>query len=81
MPDISGIDPTRGEELGDAPDVKLLEHQKAEALEATPHRISQLGHATLRNAARRTGDDLERLPATVKDARAWLAERFAFHDA
>ncbi len=80
VPDISGIDPTRGTELGDVPDVKLLEHQKLAELEATPHRISQLGQATLRNAARRTGEDLDRVPDTVESARAWLAQRFSFHD-
>ncbi|MFN7150118.1 MAG: hypothetical protein ACK4V6_11635 [Microthrixaceae bacterium] len=48
--------------------------------EPTRGRISQLGHATLRNAARRTGEDLEHLPDTVGDARAWLADRFEFHD-
>lgn len=78
VPDISGIDHTRGEELGDAPDVKLLMHQRAEA---SRQRISQLGHATLRNAARRTGEDLEQLPDTLDEARSWMANRFSFHDA
>ena len=77
LPDISGIDHDRGDAPGDAPDVALLMHQKEAAAR---DRVSQLGHATLRNAARRTGDDLARLPDTAGDARAWLADRFSFHD-
>ena len=76
VPSLAGIDPGRGEDFGDAPDAKLLIAKKKEAAR---HRISQLGAATLRNAARRTGSDLDALPTTVEDARAWLGQRFDFH--
>lgn len=77
LPSIAEIDPTRGEDFGDAPDAKLL---LAKRRAASRERISQLGEATLRNAARRTGDDLDRLPGELHQARAWLSERFAFHE-
>jgi phospholipase C len=76
VPSLDGIDHARGEDPGDAPDVKLLVAQERAAAR---HRVSQLGSATLRNAARRCGDDLDALPADLGEARRWLGERFAFH--
>jgi len=78
VPSLEGIDHDRGDALGDAPDIELLVTKDRAA---TQHRISQLGEATLRNAARRTGDDLGSLPTTVDHARSWLADRFDFHHA
>jgi hypothetical protein len=74
-PSVAGIDHTRGDDPGDAPDAKLLLHQRRAARK---EHISQLGAATLRNAARLVGDDPDDLPRTASHARRWLDERFSF---
>ncbi len=74
-PSVAAIDHSRGDEPGDAPDAKLLLHQRREARK---QHVSQLGAATLRNAARLVGDDPDDVPQTAGHARRWLDERFSF---
>jgi phospholipase C len=65
------VEPTEAEKkaaFGDAPDLGLLIAKDKE-------HISQIGAATLRNAARRFEADLDSLPQTASDARRWLAAR------
>jgi phospholipase C len=59
--------------FGDAPDAGLLLAKRRE--EAREY-VSQLGEATLRNAARLVDHDPDDLPVTASGARAWLRERF-----
>jgi phospholipase C len=63
------VEPTEAEKkaaFGDAPDLGLLIAKDKE-------HVSQIGAATLRNAARRFEADLEDLPVTASDARRWLS--------
>ena len=59
--------------LGDAPDLGLLIAKDKE-------HVSQIGAATLRNAARRFEADLDDLPRTASAARTWLAQHVARDD-
>jgi len=60
-------------DLGDAPDINLLLEKKKQL---GADYISQIGEATLRNAARRVDHDVEQLPQTAADARVWLKGHF-----
>lgn len=57
------------EAFGDAPDAGLL---LAKRKEAAAEHVSQIGEATLRNAARLVEHDLDGLPSTASAARQWL---------
>jgi len=57
------------EAFGDAPDAGLL---MAKRKQAAREHVSQIGEATLRNAARLVEHDLDVLPVTATEARAWL---------
>ena len=57
------------EAFGDAPDAGLLLAKRKE--HAREH-VSQIGEATLRNAARLAERDLDSLPSTASAAREWL---------
>jgi phospholipase C len=59
--------------FGDTPDAGLLLAKRRE--EAREY-VSQLGEATLRNAARLVDHDPDDLPVTASGARDWLRERF-----
>ena len=59
--------------FGDVPDAGLLLAKRRE--EAREY-VSQLGEATLRNAARLIDHDPDDLPVTASGARTWLRERF-----
>jgi hypothetical protein len=59
--------------FGDAPDAGLL---LAKRREEAHEYVSQLGEATLRNAARLIDHDPDDLPVTASGARDWLRERF-----
>ena len=61
------------EAFGDAPDAGLL---LAKRKEHAREYVSQLGEATLRNAARLVDHDLDDLPATASGARGWLGRHF-----
>jgi phospholipase C len=74
-PSLDAMNRQRGAARGDVPDVKLL-MDKRDA--AASQRISQLGLATLRNAARLAGDGLDDMPTRADHARLWLRERCSF---
>jgi phospholipase C len=61
------------EAFGDAPDLGLLMAMDKE-------HVSQIGAATLRNAARRFEQDLDDLPGTASAAREWLSHHVARDD-
>lgn len=68
--------PTKAEKaaaFGDAPDLGMLVSEKERVAD---QEISQLGRATLRNAARLLGHDPDHAPVTADEARRWLAEHF-----
>lgn len=77
LPDLSALDDTRGHDPGDAPDASMLIDRRTAAAR---HRVSQLGAATLRNAALRVGLDPTGLPTEVDEARAWLRDHVRRHD-
>ena len=58
---------------GDVPDARMLEDQYATAAE---ERLSEIGEATCRNAARLLGVGLDGLPATGSELRDWFARHF-----
>ena len=58
--------------FGDAPDLGLL-------LEKRREHVSQIGEATLRNAARLAERDLDELPGTATAAREWLRRHLGAH--
>jgi phospholipase C len=71
-PSLAGVDPARGEELGDNPDANLFVRKHAGHAR---ERISQLGNAVLRNVAQMVAEDLGDIPVGLPQTRAWLAGR------
>jgi hypothetical protein len=63
----------RTADTGDTPGPGLLFSQWRHALH---QELPELGEATLRNASRLVGEDVDRLPGTVEEAKKWLADRF-----
>ena len=75
-PSYQYVPPTaaqRTADTGDTPGPGLLFSQWRHALH---QELPELGEATLRNASRLVGEDVDRLPGTVEEAKKWLADRF-----
>ena len=76
VPEYHHAPPTkeqRAAAFGDTPDADLLFSQWRQASQPE---LTELATATLRNAARLSGEDPDQVPVTVDGARHWLAKRF-----
>lgn len=79
VPPYQYVKPTRKEreaERGDTPALGLF---FSKWWHAGHHELPELGEATLRAVARLVGEDTDRIPGTIEDARNWLADRYLDH--
>jgi phospholipase C len=73
-PSLDGVDRTRGDALGDNPDMVLL---KAKGRELVNKEVSHLGQVVLDNVARLTGRSHDDIPHDADALGAWLQDRTA----